>query len=800
MLDLQTLSAGHASMSQYEHTSLWWPEERIKSTLDAKYIVSRLRPENIPRLLELPDWGEGLTSETYMEWILTKAGRVFMILDAIGIPDRIFALVDESCDDDDLPVAEHSVDLLHLSPDGEDLALEASFFHAQWRFLVRGIDEGDHVVYTENEGVPVEAVRTNTSSGIHGHDDTVDRVVLAGSVCRVYMRTQVQVGGAPHFFSADEVLAEIRNLKRLSHEHIVSVFASYLKDDSVSVLFTGATADRNLHSFLTDQPMSFKRLEKEPRRQILINWPHCLASAVSWLHARGHSHGAIRPSNIFVDANFDICLGQFQALDSLLTPPQVNDLEAYNYSAPERWTRPAAPVIPQKPAQPSQTLLQSGGRTKRRQRPTRLALAPLNESPPASPDGTRPNSAASKDTAIRIGLPGSPTRFSFAFSSSSSSSASSAASSTHTDATATSPQPMKHRISSFWSRRNKNPPSAPSIISTSTSSSSNTSTITPPNPHPSPSSTLFPIPPSSLRHSKSTQSLTPSYTRPLTSHTSHTSSSEQPNPHAPADIFSLAATTLDILTTLHKRTLTSFSTHRSARNRSAGRGGGIADASFHLARNAVQVQSWIAFLEGDALKRCRRDRRSDRAFWAVPKMLIVVRSMLDFEGGKRPLAKRVRRGFADAITRARGGGDKDWRMGLHCVKEKRGKEGALKGSKEKGKEKDWGQKQGNGGLEVIRETGVGGSAFSVASSAPMEVSESESVCGSVSEFDFGFGDAGSESESNVEEGEFVDFKIEEDDISEFEEPEIRVEQVSPQLYLPELDMNITGIEGLTFHK
>lgn len=215
----------------------------------------------------------------------------------------------------------------------------------------------------------------------------------------------------------------------------------------------------------------------------------------------------------------------------------------------------------------------------------------------------------------------------------------------------------------------------------------------------------------------------------------------------------------------------------------------------------MQVQSWIALLEGDALKRCRRDRRSDRAFWAVPKMLIVVRSMLDFDGGKRPLAKRVRRGFADAITRGHGAGDKDGMRALHCVKEKRGEEGALKGSK---KEKDWGRKQGGGGLEVIRETGVGRSGVSVGSSAAMGVSEfdsvSGSVCGSVSEFDFGFGDAGSESESNIEEGEFVDFEIEEDDISEFEEPEIRVEQVSPQLYLPELDMNITGIEGLTFQK
>ncbi|KAJ5861743.1 uncharacterized protein N7529_009053 [Penicillium soppii] len=771
-------------MSQLqEYTSLWWPEERIKTILDAKYIVSRLRPENIPRLFELPDWGEGLTSETYMEWILLKAGRVFLILEAIGIPDRIFALVDESCDDDDLPVAEHSIDLLRLSPDGEDIALDTRFFHAQWRYLVRGIAEGEHVIYTENEGVPVEAFRTNTNSGIHGRDDTVDRVVLAGSVCRVLMRTQVQIGGAPHFFSADEVLAEIRKLRKLSHEHVVSVYASYLKEDSVCVLFTGATADRNLHSFLTDEPLSFKRLTKEQRRQILITWPHCLASAVSWLHARGHSHGAIRPSNIFVDANFHICLGQFQALDSLLTPPHVNDLEAYNYSAPERWTRTAAPVI-QKPQPQTPTLQASGGRTKRRQKPARLALAPLNESPPSSPEYTRPDSAASKGTVIRIGLPNSPSRFSLAFSSSSSSAASAASSSGYTEATTT----KKHRIPAFWSRR-KGPPS---ITSSTSSSATSTSTPSiPPSPSPSslhPPSPLSPNPPRSLSpnpFSLPTQTPGP--------------------PQSPADIFSLAAITLDILTTLHKRTLQSFASHRSARNRSAGRGGGMADASFHLPRNAVQIQSWIALLEGDALKRCRRDRRSDVAFWAVPRMLIVVRAMLDCESGKRPLARRVRRCFAAAVERVGGKGP----LALHCIRRK-----------EKGGEKENKvvKVEEQRGLEAINENGMGSNMGSSVSFAPSVV-PSESA----SEFDFGFGDA-SGSESHIEdededdEPEIRDViqkkKHEQDgqgreeeqdpeeelDNSEYEsEPDIRIQQDSPQFYLPELDVNITGIEGLTFN-
>ncbi|KAJ5103533.1 hypothetical protein N7532_004062 [Penicillium argentinense] len=457
------------------HTSLWWPEERIKAALDTKFIISRLRPENVPRLFDLPRWGEGLTSETYMEWILLKAGRLFLILDDIGIPDRIFALVDESHDDDDLPMAEQNIDLLVLSPYGNDPALDASFFNTQWRFLVRGIAEGEHVTYTENEGVPVEVARATTSSGVQGRDETVDKVILAGTVCRVFLRTQVQIGGAPHFFSSDEVLAEIRALRKLAHQHLVSIYASYFVDDTVCVLFTGAETDRTLHSFLTDEPPSFKRLSKEQRRHTLITWPHCLASALSWLHARGHAHTAIRPSNILVDPNYNILLGQFQALDSLLAPPRVNDLESYQYSAAERWVHKAATPVyppPQPPAQ-SQIILPSGGRTGRRKKPSKLALAPLNESPPSSPNDPRPDSAASKGTVIRIGLPGSPSRFSFALSSSSSSSS-------------TSTSSFRHR-NLHWVKKSLNlipTPSTTSNISSSSSSSASTTSLISPPPQP----------------------------------------------------------------------------------------------------------------------------------------------------------------------------------------------------------------------------------------------------------------------------------------------------------------------------
>ncbi|KAJ5645032.1 hypothetical protein N7507_011043 [Penicillium longicatenatum] len=745
-----------------ELTSLWWPEERIKSTLDTKYIVNQLQPENVPRLFDLPKWGEGLTSETYMEYILLKAGRLFLILNEIGIPDRIFALVDESCDDDDLPIAEQNVDRLCLSPGANDPSLDTKFFHAQWRFSVRGIGEGEHVSYTGNEGVPVQVVKTN---GIHnelqGRDESVDKVVLAGSVCRVLMRTQVQVGGAPHFFSADEVLAEIRALRKLAHEHVMSIYASYFVDDSVSVLFTGAETERTLHSFLTDEPPAFKKLPKEQRRQTLITWPHCLMSGLSWLHAHGHFHGAIRPSNVLIDTNFQICLGQFHVLDSLLAPPRVNDLESYHYAAPERWVRTAAPVQPVQA--PSRTLLPSGGRTGRRKKPAKLALSTLDEGSISSPDIPRPDSAASKGTVIRIGLPNSPSRFSFAFSSSSSSSSSSAASSGNSEAT----QSPKTTLNRIWNKRPKGLAPTPSITS-STSSSSYSSGA---------ASIMSSNPPPSVAPSILAPSITPSLTN---------WQSVQTNPAA-SDLFSLAAIILDILTHLCKRSLSSFASHRSARNRSAGRGGGMADASFHLSRNAVQVQSWIALVEGDALKRCRRDRGSDRVFWAVPRMLMVLRAMLSPEPDKRPTARRVQKCFAAAIreipvSKGVGGGGG---VPLHCV------------SPEKTEKKQRKEEKENRAREAARVEEVARIEQErriKEKKSKMSLLESSSV----SDFDFGF-EEGSDSEvlGDIHDGSEPSLlEVDEDDLASI----VEIDRVSPQLSLPSLDIHLTGIDGLTTHE
>ena len=576
-------------------TSVWWPEDRVKTTICPDFVFKHLPPSTLPRLVAPLPWGEGLTSETYLDWILAKAGRLFLILLDIGIPGRIFHLVDESFDDQDLPIAAHSVDRLQLSAQDPNSELDSKFFLAQWRFVVRGIGEGEHVKYTENEGIPIEVLETGTVLVREG----VERVVLAGAACKIYLRTQVTIGGAPHFFDEEEVLEEIRSLRRLAHEHVYSIYASYFADNTICILFSGVY-ERNLMSFLTDTPQSFKKLAKERRREILINWPHCLAHGLSWLHAHGQVHGLIRPSNILIDADFKVFIGQFETLDTLLPPVKVDDVESYQYGPPERWVR----SISVQSNGPTSSTLPSGGRSGRKagERPGGLSLARLKGLHISDPEALSPppESVASHGTVIHVGQKDPSSRYSMGLSSSSGSSNGSI-----------------HRRGISIKRPILY---TPSITPSSSSGSSEER-----------GSMIF---------------------NSVGVPTAHTSGgalvqiwqSRQTDPEA-SDIFSLGAIFLDILTYLCKRKISAFASHRGAKNRTAGRGGGVADCSFHLDRNIGQVSSWITLLDSDAKK------RKDPVFQAVRRMLAMSRGMISRDPGNRPSAFQVEQLFASSIKK-----------------------------------------------------------------------------------------------------------------------------------------------------
>lgn len=229
----------------------------------------------------------------------------------------------------------------------------------------------------------------------------------------------------------------------------------------------------------------------------------------------------------------------------------------------------------------------------------------------------------------------------------------------------------------------------------------------------------------------------------------------------------------------------------------------MVDASFHLSRNAVQVQSWIALLEGDALKRCRRDRGSDRFFYAVPRMLMILRAMLSPEPEKRPSASKVKKCFGAAIKEipsTRGPA-----VPLHCSSSQKNE---LKNSASSPTRpsKNLKAKEGPEMWETGRQEKT--AAVRRLSSMPILKKTEPSILSSssVSEFDFGFSDANSDCETTLEDGNGDGDVLEElDELDEVDssvlddfEPIVPVDRESPQLFLPDLDSNITGIETLTF--
>ncbi|CRG92544.1 hypothetical protein PISL3812_09605 [Talaromyces islandicus] len=591
-----------------EVSSLWWTDDRIEATLCRQYVLSHLQPEFQTRLFALLPWGEGLTSESYLDWILTKAGKLFLILNDIGIPHRIFELADDCVDDSDLPFAEARVGDLNLAREGSNSsALKNKFFLAQWRFLVRGIGEGDHVKYTANEGVPVEIVKGNLVSS-NNNKDGVEKVVLSGSVCRVYLRTQIEINAAPHFYEEDEVLEEIRSLRKLAHEHLFSIYGSYFVDDSINVLFKG-DYDRTLANFLVDTPQSFKRLAKPERREILVNWPHCLVSGLAWLHGHGHGHGAIRPSNVLIDHEYRIFLGHFEAMDTLLDPPKINDIEAYQYAAPERWIRTTAI----QEVNTSKTSHHSGGRTIRKSASTsKLRQSSKIRSSWMTEASVPPSvSTESKGTVIRVG------------SGTLSSNGSSSSSSLGSD-----------RSGVGGTRRGSYFRTKPIIYTPSITSSNSSDSTTRPVSSPQDASTIPFV--------------------PYNSTIVRTWQSQQTNIQF-SDIFSLGAIIIDIFTFLCERKLSSFASHRAAKNRTPGRGGGVADASFHLAPNLGQVSSWLSLLEREAKK------HKGLAFRAVEPMIEVVREMMARAPERRPLAGYVESEFARTIQQLEG------ILSAHCI-------------------------------------------------------------------------------------------------------------------------------------
>jgi serine/threonine protein kinase len=618
------------------HTSVWWTDARIDATVDRAFIISKLTLEERRLLEQSISFGGGLTDDTYLDWILERAKKLFLILVEIGVPDQIFGLVDESYDDADLPISLSAVPELRLTQD-PDGTLDKKFYKTQFKFLIRNITEGKNVQYTEEETIPVEAVGLKAGIVPLGRDGT-DKVRLASSYREVFARKRVPLNQPPNHVSEDDVLSEIRSLRKFAHEHLASVYASYSHGDSIYVLLTPAS-EYTLKSFLADTPKHFDNLPKLERREILINWPHCLANGLDWLHSKGVAHGAVRPSNVLIDANFRIFLGQCKAFNITHSSFKADDVEIYQYAAPERWKRAATVQT----STTGKVALPSGGRTARKQSDSKGSAnaADSSKNRPAWTPRRPSTSRSSLDTVkpastalpLRPASKSSPTRRADRSSAQYESSVVSSSSSGGTS------QPLSGGGGQSLTTRfrahthgSQVPSIATSIATADTSGDSSAAR-------------------SALR---SPVILAPPEVRTTIVQTWHSTTSDP----LPTDIFALGAVISEILTLLCKRSSSAFSRFRSAKNRTPGRGGGLADASFHA--NINQVLAWLSLLAHDAKKKATKEE--GRVFRAVEPMIDILVACLAREPEERIKSRDLEKRLSDCVWYSAGFGK------VHCYK------------------------------------------------------------------------------------------------------------------------------------
>lgn len=324
--------------------TMWWDDERIEATVTRDFVVHHLRPDEAERLDEHLRFGDGLTDDTYWEWIELKAKRIFLILVELGVPDQIFGVIDDSWDDDDLPIPMDQVERLALTFE-KDTKLERKFFQKQFNYILRHLQKGEQIVYDDEELVPLEMAErrvvgaaVGTVPGLAPTSD-VDKVHLPGKPDDIFLRRRIPLGMASGRMPPEDYLSGIESMRSIEHPHLTSLWASYVHDNCGYLLLTPVN-DTTLKSILAITPQSIKILAKQDRRVLLLNWIHCLADGLAFLHKQGMAHKNIRPTTVMFNEDNHIFLGDV----GILPAKGGFDKDSYDYAAPENTPRPVTPA------------------------------------------------------------------------------------------------------------------------------------------------------------------------------------------------------------------------------------------------------------------------------------------------------------------------------------------------------------------------------------------------------------------------------------------------------------------------
>ena len=563
---------------------LWWTDQRILTKVTRPFVISKLRGEEREFLDKPMGFGDGLTDDTYMEWILERAKRLFLILTAIGVPEQIFGCIDDSWDDEDLPITLENVQNLDLAYEN-DQTLNRKFYDMQFVYLLRELRQGAHIDYGPKEHIPMD------------YDNTLppavslqawDRVHFPGRSDKIYMRRKYAlVDKETDVDYRERFMADIKQAQVLRHEHIANVWASYTSEDAGYVL-TDFVGEHTLGTFIDHRtPMQLLRVPLTDRPILLCEWMHCLADALASLHHRGAAHAAIRPSNILIDHDNHIAFADVGTLRTFQRGKKSTKSETYDYAAPESQLC-KTPIV--------------------------LATSP-------------PISSMSAFSKLR--------KMSSSASSSSNSSTSSSTRSSSICTVTTSPitPPCNYRTGSMTTiTATSSPTHLPRCSSSSFRNFSRhmQDRISPPPSTPtSPDMTITPV------------TILPRPTGPGTD-TLHDLPEASPEM---SDMYSLACVYLDIITFMLKGKLNEFVRFRSTRILSSmgtNKAKVRMDHSFHC--DPEKIDAWMTILKHDSVQRRMAEQNSltSQIYRGVPDLLKMIKSMMAQNAFLRPTAVEVR--------------------------------------------------------------------------------------------------------------------------------------------------------------
>ncbi|KAK8201642.1 kinase-like domain-containing protein [Phyllosticta capitalensis] len=324
--------AGHSLVTPHAPLcQIWWTQEHIDAKVTEEFVASRLRYEFKQKLIRPLAFGDGLTDDTYLDWILEKAKRFFLILCEIGVPEQIFRIIDDSWDDEELPLALDVVDRLGLSNKGDD-TLNRKFYNTQFTFLLRELQQGAHVDYGENEAIPLEYVHAFPAAQSLQH---WSRVHLPKNANKKYVRRRIPLGIEGNGTSEADFRKDVKIAQALKHDHIAPIWASYTSK-GVGFILSSFVGHHTLRTFIDHRTApQYMRLSKRARQTLVLDWMHCLIDTVATLHASGLIHGDIRPSNILIDHENNIAFSDIGSLQSFQRDKRNSSEEVYNYAAPE---------------------------------------------------------------------------------------------------------------------------------------------------------------------------------------------------------------------------------------------------------------------------------------------------------------------------------------------------------------------------------------------------------------------------------------------------------------------------------